>query len=130
MDVASKDPNLQHHLHDTFSENTPPNKGPTADAIAQVAPTMPRYFPRSLMLKRSLMQIFTRTIKPPPPIPCITLPAISIFTLTLRAEIKLPAQKMAFASSSAGFRPHMSLSFPQTGTAPAQATMYADPIQV
>src|SRR5256885_1422659 len=121
---------LQHHLHETFSENTPPNKGPTADAIAHVAPTMPRYFPLSLMLKRSLMQIFTKMINPPPPIPCMTRPVISIFMLTLTAEIRLPLQKIAFASNSAGLRPKMSLTLPQTGTAPAQATIYADPIHV
>ena len=67
------------------------------------------------MLNRSLMQILAKTIRPPPPKPCMTLPAISILILMLSAAINDPTKNEMLASKMMGFRPHMSLNFPQVG---------------
>ena len=68
------------------------------------------------------MQIFTKISKPPPPIPCITLPASSILILILKADIKDPKKKMTFAASKMGLRPKISLILPQVGVAAAAAS--------
>lgn len=74
-----------------------------------------------LILNKSLMQILANMIKPPPPIPWITLAAINILILILRAAIKDPAKKMILANSMMGFRPQISLNFPHVGVDAAAA---------
>ena len=74
-----------------------------------------------LMLNKSLIQMLAKMIKPPPPIPCITLAAINILILTLKAAIKDPTKKMTLANSMMGLRPQISLSFPHDGVDAAAA---------
>ena len=74
------------------------------------------------MLKRSLIQILARMMRPPPPIPCITLPPINIFMLIDKADIKDPTKKMRLARRMIGFRPQMSLNFPHVGVLAAAAS--------
>ena len=74
------------------------------------------------------MQMLARMISPPPPIPCMTLPASSIWMLTLVAAMTEPTKNNALAKSMIGLRPHMSLNFPHVGVAAAAASRYADPI--
>lgn len=76
----------------------------------------------NLMLKRSLMQILARLIKPPPPIPCIALPASSILVPLLSADIREPTRKTILATNNIGFRPQMSLILPQVGVEAAAAS--------
>lgn len=73
------------------------------------------------MLNKSLMQILAKMIKPPPPVPCITRPARSIWTLILRAAMREPTKKIAFATNMIGLRPQISLIFPHVGVAAAAA---------
>ena len=82
------------------------------------------------MLKRSLIQILAKMIRPPPPIPWTTLPPISICMLMDSAAMRDPKKKMRLASRMIGLRPHMSLNFPQVGVDAAAASRYADPIHV
>lgn len=79
------------------------------------------------MLNMSLIQMFTKVIKPPPPIPWMTLPAWSMPILMLRAQTREPMKKSKFANSSAGFRPKISLIFPIEGMAAAPARRYVEP---
>jgi hypothetical protein len=104
--------------------------GPTALANAHTIPTIPKYFPRFRMLKRSEMQILTKIIKPPPPIPWIALAAINMPMFMLTAANKLPIKKTAAAISSTGFLPQISLNLPHDGVLAALASRYAEPIQV
>lgn len=67
------------------------------------------------MLNRSVMQMLDRMISPPPPMPWITRPAKSMLTLILRAHIRDPTKNTMFARSIIGFRPKISLNFPQIG---------------
>lgn len=83
-----------------------------------------------LILNRSLMHILARISSPPPPIPWSTLPAISCLMLILKAAMRDPTKKAAFAVKMMGLRPQMSLSLPHVGTLPAAASRYAEPIQV
>lgn len=76
------------------------------------------------------MQILTRIIRPPPPIPCMALAAINIPILTLTAANRLPIKKTADVTSRIGLRPQMSENLPHDGTEAALASRYADPIQV
>ena len=110
--------------------NTPPKIGPTALANAHTIPMIPKYGPRFRILNKSLIQILTRVIRPPPPIPCIALAAINIAMLTLTAASKLPIKNTAAALSNTGLRPQMSENFPHDGVLAALASKYADPIHV
>jgi len=76
------------------------------------------------------MQIWVKTINPPPPIPWMTRPAISILMFTLNAQMSDPTKKTTFAVRIVGFLPKMSLILPHVGVAAAAASRYADPIQV
>lgn len=82
------------------------------------------------MLNKSLIQIFTKMIRPPPPIPWITLPAINMLMLMLTAAISDPTKNTILATRTTGFRPKISLIFPHDGVAAAAARRYADPIHV
>lgn len=82
------------------------------------------------MLKRSLMQMLAKIIRPPPPIPCIARPASSILIPVLSADIREPTRKTILATSSIGFRPQMSLNLPHVGVEAAAASKYAEPIHV
>lgn len=82
------------------------------------------------MLNKSLMQILANMIKPPPPAPCITRPASSIWILILTAAMREPRKKTALANSIIGLRPQISLIFPHVGVAAAAARRKADPIHV
>jgi hypothetical protein len=82
------------------------------------------------MLKRSLMQVFTKVNRPPAPMPWTARPAINMSMSMLTAHIRLPMKKTKLAMSSTGFRPKMSLTLPHTGVAAAAARRYAEPIQV
>ncbi len=75
-----------------------------------------------LILNKSLMQIFTKIINPPPPIPCITRPANNILMLLAIAQIKLPTRNTMLATSRTGLRPKMSLIFPHVGVDAAAAS--------
>lgn len=83
-----------------------------------------------LMLNRSLMQMFDKMISPPPPMPWMTLPPISIFTLMLKADIRDPPRKIMLARSRTGLRPQMSLNLPHVGVDAAAAKRYAELIHV
>ena len=89
----------------------------------------PKAVSTNLILNKSLMQMFARMIRPPPPIPCITLPPISIRMFMDRAAIKDPKKKTRLARRRIGFRPKMSLNLPHVGTLAADASRKADPIQ-
>jgi hypothetical protein len=104
--------------------------GPTALAKAHTIPTIPKYFPRFRMLKRSEMQILTKIISPPPPMPCMALAAINIPILTLTAANRLPMKNTAQATSSTGFLPQISENLPHEGVEAALARRYAEPIHV
>lgn len=67
------------------------------------------------MLKRSLIQILARMIKPPPPMPCKALAASSILVPVLNAAIKDAMRKRTFAANRMGLRPQISLNFPHVG---------------
>ena len=82
------------------------------------------------MLNKSLIQILAKMIRPPPPVPCMTRPASSIWTLILRAAIREPTKNIALATNIIGLRPQISLIFPHVGVAAAAAKRYADPIHV
>ena len=82
------------------------------------------------MLKRSLMQIFAKMIRPPPPIPCMTLAAINILIFTLTAAKSDPTKNTRLAANRAGLRPKMSHSFPHTGVAAEDARRKLEPIHV
>lgn len=74
-----------------------------------------------LILNRSLIQILAKMIKPPPPIPWITLAAINILILILKAAIRDPTKNIILANSMIGLRPQMSLNFPHVGVDAAAA---------
>ncbi len=74
------------------------------------------------MLKRSLIQMLTNMISPPPPTPWTARPAINITMLTDTAEMSDPMKNMAAAASNTGFRPQISLNFPHVGTVAAFAS--------
>lgn len=76
------------------------------------------------------MQMFTRIINPPPPIPWIALAVINIPMLTLTAASRLPTKNTPDAASKTGLRPQISENLPHDGTEAAFASKYADPIQV
>lgn len=76
------------------------------------------------------MQIFDKMINPPPPIPCTTLPPMSILILMLSAAIKDPPKKIMLASSRTGLRPHISLNLPHVGVDAAAESRYAELIHV
>lgn len=76
------------------------------------------------------MHMFDRMISPPPPIPWITLPPMSMLTLMLKAEIRDPPRKIMLASSRTGLRPHMSLNLPHVGVDAAADSRYAELIHV
>ena len=69
-------------------------------------------------------------INPPPPTPCIALAAINIPILTAAPHSALPTKNIIAAPSRIGFRPQISLNFPQLGVATATANKYDDPIHV
>lgn len=73
------------------------------------------------MLNKSLMQMLAKVIKPPPPVPCMTRPASSIWMLVLRADMREPRKKTELATSMIGLRPQISLIFPHVGVAAAAA---------
>jgi hypothetical protein len=110
--------------------NTPPKIGPTALAKAHTIPIIPKYGPRFRILNKSLIQILTKIIRPPPPMPCIALAKINIPILTLTAASKLPRKNIAAAINNTGLRPQISENFPHEGVLAALASRYADPIQV
>jgi hypothetical protein len=74
------------------------------------------------MLNKSLIQMFTNVNKPPPPMPWMVRPAISILMLVLHPQMALPTKKTAFANSSTGLRPKISLTLPHVGVAAAAAS--------
>lgn len=82
------------------------------------------------MLKRSVMQMFTRMMSPPPPTPWMARAAINMPMLTLVAASRLPTKNTLEATSRMGLRPQMSEILPQDGTLAALASRYADPIHV
>lgn len=90
----------------------------------------PKYTPRCLMENKSLMQMFTSTIIPPPPMPWIARAAISIAMSTASPQSSEPTQNTPTADSSTGLRPQMSEILPQVGTKAALASRYAEPIQM
>ena len=53
--------------------------------------------------------------------PWMTLPAISILMLILRAAINEPTKKHKLATKMIGLRPHISLNFPHVGVDAAAA---------
>ena len=73
------------------------------------------------MLNKSLMQMLAKVIKPPPPVPCMTRPASSIWMLVLRADMREPRKKTELATNMIGLRPQISLIFPHVGVAAAAA---------
>ena len=75
------------------------------------------------------MQILARIMSPPPPTPCITLPARSILILMLRAAMSDPMKKIVLATRRIGLRPQISLNLPHVGTEADAAKRYAEPIQ-
>lgn len=62
--------------------------------------------------------------------PWITLPPSNILMLLATAQTKLPIKNTIFATSSTGFRPHISLNLPHVGVDAAAARRYDEPIQV
>lgn len=76
------------------------------------------------------MQMLTRTTRPPPPMPCIALAAISIPMLVDRAATSEPMQKTALAISRIGLRPQTSDILPHIGVEAEFPRRYAEPIQV
>ena len=100
----------------------PPRMGPTALAKAHTMPVIAKYWPRLRMLNRSLMQILTKIIKPPPPTPWTARAAISMPMETLVAANRLPTQNTADASIRMGLRPQMSENLPQEGVDAAFAS--------
>lgn len=76
------------------------------------------------------MQMLTRTTRPPPPMPCTALAAISIPMLVDRAATSEPMQKTALAISRMGLRPQMSDILPHIGVEAEFPSRYAEPIQV
>lgn len=76
------------------------------------------------------MQIFTRTNKPPPPIPWTTRADINMAMLYASPATKLPTRNTTFAISSTGLRPKMSDIFPHIGVDAAAPSKYPEPIQV
>lgn len=70
----------------------------------------------NLTLNRSETQIFANVIIPPAPAPWIALPARTIGRFFDKAQIKLPTRNAALARRRIGFRPQISLTFPQSGT--------------
>lgn len=73
------------------------------------------------MLNKSLIQILAKMMRPPPPVPCMTRPASSIWTLILKAAIREPTKKIELATNMIGLRPQISLIFPHVGVAAAAA---------
>lgn len=69
----------------------------------------------------SLRQIATRTIKPPAALPCTTRPIISILMLLATAQTREPMKNTKTAARRMGFRPQISLNFPQRGVEAAFA---------
>src|SRR5262245_56522282 len=86
--------------------------------------------PRLRIENRSLMQILTRMMIPPPPRPWMARLAISMLMLTLVALSRDPTQKTATAMSRMGLRPQMSEILPHIGAAAELASRYALPIHV
>lgn len=98
----------QFHLQDTNSVNAPPRIGPIPAASAQTNSSRPKYKLLFRTLKRSLTTMFTRRMRPPPAVPWMARPAISIFILTASAQRMEDAKKTETATSRIGFRPHIS----------------------
>lgn len=86
--------------------------------------------PTYLKLNRSLIQMLTRTTRPPPPMPCIARAAISIPILTDSAAMSEPTKKVKFAISKIGLRPQISDILPHIGVDAELPSRYAEPIQV
>lgn len=87
------------------------------EAKAQTPPIMPKYAPLSRMANRSDMQMLTKTIRPPPPMPWMTRAAMSMFIFTDTAASREPTKKMALVTSRMGFLPKISDTLPHIGVA-------------
>lgn len=81
-------------------------------------------------LNKSPIVMLTNTTKPPPPRPCIALAVINMPIVTDNAAIRDPTKNMKLAMSRTGFRPQISLSFPQIVVEAATARRYEEPIHV
>jgi hypothetical protein len=71
------------------------------------------------MLKRSLIQIFVRTIIPPAAVPWIERPVINLVILVEDAHMTDPIEKITTLARRIFFRPQISESFAHTGVAAA-----------
>ena len=69
------------------------------------------------------MDIFTRLVSPPPPMPWIARAVISIPMLLADAAMSDPTKNTPFAASKIGLRPKISDTFAQIGAADAELSM-------
>lgn len=87
-------------------------------------------YPTYRKSKRSLIQMFTRIVKPPAALPWITRPEMSISTLVAVPHSTDPMKKTQTAASITAFRPHISLNFPHSGPHAACESRYPDPTHI
>jgi hypothetical protein len=73
--------------------------------------------------------MFTKTISPPDPTPCMALPTMIMVKLVDTAHIRLATRNTKLARSKIGFLPQISLIFPHRGVQAAQASRYEEATQ-
>jgi hypothetical protein len=74
--------------------------------------------------------MLTKARSPPPPIPWMARPTISMVILTAAPHSALPRKNVAVAISKITFRPQISLNLPQLGATTAAESKNAEPIHV
>ena len=94
------------------SVNQPPRSGPATEETANTAPMNPAYLPRCRAGTMSAMMAWDMIIRPPPPSPCTTRPAISQSMVGARPPITEPAMKREMAARKRPLRPMRSPSLP------------------
>jgi len=66
-------------------------------------------------------------LQPPPPIPAMTRPSMSVVLDLAKPQAKFPAAKTRAARTKLAFRPNISLNFPESGCVAVSDIRYPEP---
>jgi hypothetical protein len=104
----------KHHCQPrlAWSVKNPPTSGPATAARPKMAPSGPRYLPRSRAGTTSAMIACDRIISPPPPRPCTPRQITNQVKSVDSAAPTLAAVNSAIASRNRVRRPHRSPNLP------------------
>jgi hypothetical protein len=76
---------------------TPPNRGPTTDATAYTAPSIPVKAAACDGFALKAMIVYAPEAMPAPPAPAIARPTIKVVEFLATAHMRLPTSKIAMA---------------------------------